>query len=205
MRLLPRNDDFFDDLDKHAGLTVTAAGLLGQMTRSGPPSSELAGRIKRLEEEGDQIIHRVVLGLRRTFITPLDRDDTHRLGTKLDDVLDLVEAAAFRVALFELRVPQPQLTALVAQVERAVTLVRDAVAGLRDKAKHDHVLEICVEINKAENDADTILRDALRDLFADGKEPLTVMKWKEVFEILEESTDRCEDVADVIENVLLES
>jgi uncharacterized protein len=206
MRLLPRNDEFFDDFEKHAGLIVLAAQMLRSMAGGEAGSvEEMAKRIKQLEEQGDEIIHRVIIKLRRTFITPLDRDDTHRLGTKLDDVLDLIESAAFRLALFDLHVPQPQLTALVEQVERASILVRDAIACLRDKTKHDRILEICVEINKIENEADVTLRDGLRDLFANGSDALMVIKWKEVFETLEDSTDRCEDVADVLENLLLES
>jgi predicted phosphate transport protein (TIGR00153 family) len=206
MRLLPKNESFFDDFDRHTSLIVSAAEILGTMTAGGTESiAELAARTKKLEEEGDEIVHRVVVGLRRSFITPLDRDDTHSLASHLDDILDLIEAGAYRLALFRLHVQQPQLTALVEQVKRSSLLIRDAVAGLRDKANHDKVLEICVEINQAENEADSILRAALEDLFANATDPLLVIKWKEVFETLEECTDRCEDVADVIENLLLES
>jgi uncharacterized protein len=206
MRLLPNNQAFFDDFDKHTALIVSAANALGEMTQPGPTAAaDLAKRIKELEEEADGIVHRVAVELRRTFITPLDRDDTHRLMSYLDDVLDYIENAAYRLTLYKLKVPNRHLTTLVQKVQRSAEVTRDAVAALRDKHQHDHALELCVEINKLENEADAALRAALAELFSDEIDPIKLMKWKEVFEILEEATDRCEDVANEIENMLLES
>ena len=143
--------------------------------------------------------------LRKTFITPLDRDDTHRLISCLDDILDQVESVAYRLALYRLPVPNRHLSALGELVLRSAVVTRDAVANLREAATRDRALELCVEINQLENEADGALRLALAELFGDGVDPVSLIKWKEVYETLEDTTDRCEDVANAIENLLLDS
>jgi len=205
MKLLPENNAFFDDFDKHTELIVSAAEMLQAMLRPAAPPSDQAAHIKTLEAEGDVIVHRVVVELRRTFITPLDRDDTYNLISRLDDVLDQIEAAAYRVALYRLPPSERHLDALIGIVARAAAVTRDAVADLRDKAHHDQALERCVEINRLENEADAALRLALAELFTDGADPILLIKRKEIYETLEEATDRCEDVADAIENLLLDA
>lgn len=206
MRLIPRNSAFFDDFDRHTALIVAAAQTLSRMLEpdAGAPS-ELARQIKGIEEEADGIVHRVVVQLRQTFITPLDRDDTHTLMSRLDDILDQIESVAYRLALYRLPVPNLHLSALVQLVERAAMVTRDAVANLRDAATRDRALELCVEINKLENEADAALRRALAELFSEAIDSVSLIKWKEVFETLEDTTDRCEDVANAIENLLLDS
>jgi uncharacterized protein len=206
MRLLPKNHAFFDDFDRHTALIVSAAQeLRGMVAPAGGSASDAAARIKLIEEEGDVIVHRVVRALRATFITPLDRDDTHHLATRLDDVLDAIEAAAYRLALYRLPVPHRHLTTLVEQVGLSAQVVAEAVSCLREKDQHERALELSVRINELENQADATLRLALSELFADADDPILLIKWKEVVELLEETTDRCEDVADAIENLLLDS
>jgi uncharacterized protein len=206
MQIIPRNTAFFDDFDKHTALLVAAAETLTLIIRGeGGPASDLAQKIKQLEEEADGIVHRVVVELRKTFITPLDRDDTHHLISFLDDILDQVEAVAYRLALYRLPVPNRHLSALGELVQRSSLVTRDAVANLRETATHDRALELCVEINQLENEADGALRLALAELFQDGADPIALIKWKEVYETLEDTTDRCEDVANAIENLLLDS
>lgn len=206
MRIIPRNSAFFDDFDRHTALVVAAAQDLSRMVGpdAGAPS-DLAHHIKGIEEEADAIVHRVVVQLRKTFITPLDRDDTHRLMSHLDDILDQIESVAYRLALYRLPVPNRHLTVLVQLVERSAMVTRDAVANLREAATRDRALELCVEINQLENEADAALRVALTELFSNGVDPVSLIKWKEVFETLEDTTDRCEDVANAIENLLLDS
>lgn len=206
MRIIPRNSAFFDDFDRHTGLIVAAAQTLSRMLApdAGAPS-DLARQIKGIEEEADGIVHRVVVQLRKTFITPLDRDDTHTLMSRLDDILDQIESVAYRLALYRLPVPNRHLTAMVQLVERSAVVTRDAVANLRESDTRDRALELCVEINKLENEADAALRVALTELFSNGIDPVSLIKWKEVFETLEDTTDRCEDVANAIENLLLDS
>ena len=132
--------------------------------------------------------------LRKTFITPLDRDDTHRLVSHLDDILDQIESVAYRLALYRLAVPQPAPDGAGSAGRASAIVTRDAVANLREASTRDRALELCVEINKLENEADTVLRAALAELFSNGIDPILLIKWKEVFETLEDATDRCEDV-----------
>ena len=164
-----------------------------------------AERVKQIEHECDEITHAVVAGLHKTFITPLDRNDIYRLITKMDDIMDMVEAAADRVALYDVH----EMTKEVAELARCLVSgaehVLGAVKGIRDLGKSDGILQHCVEVNRLENVADAILRSALARLFREEKDPITVIKWKEIYETLESATDRCEDVANIIEGVLLEN
>ena len=185
MRLLPKNELFFDDFDGHTSLIVSAAELLGAMATGTTDVAADARRMKELEKQGDDITHRVVLGLRRAFITPLDRDDTHALISRLDDVLDFVEGAGDRLALFRLHMPQHHLTALVTQVRESAAVLQDAVKSLRQKTTYDRALELCVKLNDLENQADVMLWAVLTELLSEGADLIIVMKWKEVFEMLE--------------------
>jgi predicted phosphate transport protein (TIGR00153 family) len=164
-----------------------------------------AERVKQIEHECDEITHAVVQALHKTFITPIDRNDIYTLITKMDDIMDLVEAAAERLSLYEL----PTMTKEVGDLARCLVTsaehVLGAVTGIRDLKKVNGILEHCVEINRLENVADKILRNALAKLFREEKDPIAVIKWKEIYETLESATDRCEDVANIVEGVMLEN
>jgi hypothetical protein len=205
MRLLPHDQSFFAHFKAQGGKTVEGCLALVEMIEDPTALESKARRIKRIEHECDDITHAVVSALHKTFITPIDRDDIYRLITKLDDIMDLVEAAAERLALYEL----PQMTQKARDLARCLVAsaehVASAVAALPDLGKPAAILEHCVEINRLENVADGILRSALAELFREVKDPITVIKWKEIYETLEAATDRCEDVANVIEGVVLEN
>ena len=164
----------------------------------------LAARIKEIEHETDVITHACVERLHTTFLTPFDRDDIHRLITRMDDVMDYIESASERIALYELREMTQEVRDLAAVLVRATEAVALAVAGLRDVKRAQAILDQCIEVNRLENEGDEILRNAVATLFKGGADPLFVMKWKEVYEALENATDRCEDVANIIEGVVLE-
>jgi hypothetical protein len=138
-----------------------------------------------------------------TFI-PIDREDIHRLITRMDDVMDFVESASERIALYELREMTPEARELADVLVRATETLVIAVGGLRDLKKTQVILDACIEVNRLENEGDEILRNAVATLFREATDPLLVMKWKEVYEALENATDRCEDVANIIEGVVLE-
>jgi uncharacterized protein Yka (UPF0111/DUF47 family) len=123
----------------------------------------------------------------------------------MDDVMDYVEAAAERLALYELSTPTPEVGSMAVSLMKSAERVLEAVAGLRDLKNSDAILEKCVEINRLENEADTVLRGALARLFREEQNPITIMKWKEIYELMETATDRCEDVANIIEGVVLEN
>jgi len=202
--LLPREEDFFGLFERHAALTVAAAKEMRQLVQGGQDIRSLAARIKDLEHQADLITHSCVERLHRTFITPFDRDDIHRLITRMDDVMDYIESAGIAVALYELSemtVPARQLADVLVRATESVAI---AVGGLKTVKESRTILEACIEVNRLENEGDEILRGALADLFRGASDPLLVLKWKEVYEALENATDRCEDVANVIEGVVLE-
>jgi predicted phosphate transport protein (TIGR00153 family) len=203
-RLLPREDDFFGLFERHAALTVEGAKEMQRLLQPGQNIRVLAARIKEIEHEADVITHACVERLHKTFITPFDRDDIHRLITRMDDVMDYVEAAAISVMLYELTemtTPARELSDVLVRSTEAVAI---AVHGLKDVKQSGVILKACIEVNRLENEGDEILRNALADLFREAKDPLLVLKWKEVYEALENATDRCEDVANIIEGVVLE-
>jgi predicted phosphate transport protein (TIGR00153 family) len=203
-RLLPRETSFFDFFDTHAAKTVEGAKEFLQLASGNLELVEAAQRIKRIEHETDVITHACVEALHKTFITPIERDDIYRLITRMDDIMDFVEAASERMALYEINTTTPELRDLADVLLRSAEEVRRAVAGLRDMKDGDNVIRSCIEINRMENEADEILRRAVAKLFKEEKDPIAVIKWKEIYENLENATDRCEDVANIIEGVVLE-
>jgi len=203
-RFLPREEDFFTLFVRHADLTVEGARQFMTLVGGGQNVRALAARIKEIEHETDVITHTCVERLHTTFITPIYRDDIHRLITRMDDVMDYVESASERMALYELEEMTPEVRDLAGVLVRATEAVARAVTGLRDLKRSQGVLQHCIEVNRLENEADEILRNAVAKLFKTATDPLLVMKWKEVYEALENATDRCEDVANIIEGVVLE-
>ncbi|MBI2061077.1 MAG: DUF47 domain-containing protein [Nitrospirae bacterium] len=203
-KLLPKKREFFDAFELHSAKTLQAAQVLLEMFKT-PKDLDLRTRdIEELEHAGDTITHDTMALLHKTFVTPLDRDQIHELMSCLDDVLDLVDAAAELVVLYEIKEIPPEARALADVLVRSVDAVKKAVEGLKDSKNNEDVLRTCIEINRFENEADQILRRAVAGLFKSKGDPLLVMKWKEIYEQLETATDRCEDVADVIQGIILE-
>jgi hypothetical protein len=147
----------------------------------------------------------VVERLHKVFITPIDRNDIFRLISKMDDVMDFVEAASQRVALYEVDGHNNELWALARVLQSGSERISEALVGMRNLKHPELILEKCVEINRLENEADVLLRVAIAKLFKEEKDPMAVIKWKEIFELMETATDRCEDVANIIEGVVLEN
>ena len=204
-RLFPAEGKvFFDYFERHAEKTVEAARLLRAMLRNPVDLADQARRIKELEHEGDVITHRAVEMLHRTFITPIDRGDIHRLASRLDDVLDLIDATSERVWLYAIETTDRDACDLADVLVNAATEVSRAMLGLRDLRNHDALLQVCMEINRYENEGDTLLRRAVARLFRYCADPLHVIKLKDIYEFLEDAIDRCEDIANVVEGVALE-
>jgi predicted phosphate transport protein (TIGR00153 family) len=205
MRFLPKDESFFDYFEKQGQKTVEGCLALLEMVTAPADIAAQAKNISEIEHECDRITHAVVAQLHKTFITPLDRNDIYRLITKMDDVMDFVEAAAERIALYEITEMTPEAAGLARVLLASSESVLDAVRGFRHLKQPDSILEKCIEINRLENEADTQLRSALARLFRNETNPITIMKWKEIYELLETATDRCEDVANIIEGVVLEN
>ena len=200
IRLVPREGKFFEDFISLADRIVSGATLLERMLSSDPPSWDLALQIRQIEQECDTLTHQIIQRLNKTFVTPIDREDIHQLATSLDDVMDAIDAAATvvrRYRISSLRYGARELASLTWQ---SAMQVRVAVEAL-EKRKDVH--ERAVEVNRLENAADDVLDEALRRLFEEEKNAITVMKWKEMLDLLEEATDRCEDVANTLESVVV--
>jgi uncharacterized protein len=203
-RFLPRETSFFDFFEQHAALTVEGTQEFLSLVSTGTNIEARAKRIADIEHETDVITHRCVEALHKTFITPIDRDSIHRLITKMDDIMDYVEAASERLALYELRTMTSDVRDLADVLHRSAVQVELAARGLRNLKDPQSILKQCIDINRLENEADQILRRAVARLFKEEKDPIMVIKWKEVYENLEMASDRCEDVANIIEGVILE-
>jgi uncharacterized protein len=206
-RLMPSSGGalFFDLFEQHADRTREAASLLAAMLRGGATDpARQAERVKKAEHEGDEITHTVIERLHQTFITPIDRGDIHQLISRMDDVLDLIEASSERIWLYEIKKMEPDAVALADVLEKAVEEMGAAIRGLRDLKDRPRLLAHCTEVNRLENEGDALLRRAVAHLFKEGADPIHVIKWKEIYDYLENAIDRCEDVANVIEGVALE-
>ncbi|KYF67416.1 DUF47 domain-containing protein [Sorangium cellulosum] len=201
---LTRDAVFFDALADHAQRSVAASELLLEMLDRLDDAQAFAKKISDLEDEADKITHGCLAALHQTWITPLDREEIHALITRLDDVLDCIEAASVRLVLFEIDSPLPEARQLAQAVVESCTVMSSAIQALRDIKRQPNLLELCVEINKLENKADGHYRTALAALFRKGNDPLLVMKWRDIYDLLENATDRCEDVANIIEGIVLE-
>jgi uncharacterized protein len=204
-RFLPKETSFFDFFEQHAALTVDGTKEFVSMVTSSANIEAKARRIKEIEHETDVITHRCVEALHKTLITPLDPDQIHRLITRMDDVMDFVEAAAERVALYRLSEMTPEVKDLADVLYRAAQEMFEACRLMRNLKDPQTILRKCVDINRLENEADAILRRAVARLFDEEKDAITIIKWKEIYEALESASDRCEDVANIIEGVVLEN
>jgi predicted phosphate transport protein (TIGR00153 family) len=200
-RLIPRQEQFFDFFEQQARYIGEAALRLREMVFEFSEAPAKAAAIKELEHAGDVLTHELVRKINTTFVTPFDREDVYALASRLDDVLDLIEAAADRLVLYRINAPTSGARALAEVIVKAAEATRAAVGCLRPSsgAYHTH----CVETNRLENEADRLLKELIAGLFADVKDPIEVIKWKEIYETLEEVTDRCEDVVNVIEGIML--
>ena len=203
-KLMPRSDDFFDDFEKLAATTVEGARLFKAMLEDFTDVARKVQAIKEVEHRADDITHRSFARLHTQFITPFDRAEIHRLLSRIDDVLDLTDAASERLGLYEIHTILPDARELASVLVAAAETMQVAVRGLRDIKNPKQVLEACKQVNVCENQADTLIRRAIADLFKSGLDPLTVIKWKEILDLTENALDRAEDVANVIEGVVLE-
>lgn len=203
-RLLPRETSFFDFFEQHAELTVDGATEFVSLVTAAVNIDAKARRIKEIEHETDIITHRCVEALHKTVITPMDSTQIHRLITRMDDVMDCIEAAAERISLYKLREMTPEVRDMADVLLSATRVVLEACRLLRNLRDPQAILKKCIDINRLENEADAILRRAVARLFDQEHDPVMIIKWKEIYESLESAADRCEDVANIIENVVLD-
>ena len=199
--LIPREVRFFDLFEQQSQHIIKGAQLLRELVHNFNDARAKSHAIKEVEHQGDQVTHDIVRKLNTTFITPIDREDIHDLATRLDDVLDFIEAAAERLVVYRIKEPTSASRAMAEVIVQQTHAMERAIKCLRtmDPAFHEHA----VEVNRLENSADNLLRDSLAALFEEQADPIEVIKWKEIYETMETVTDRCEDVVNVIEGIIL--
>jgi uncharacterized protein len=202
VRLLPREEEFFNLFVEVANRNKEAAHHLRELFAAPPERrTPLVVAIKRLEHEADMVTHEVVNRLDRTFITPLDREDIHQLASDLDDVMDAIDGTARRSQIFRLGAAPQGVTQLTEVIERMVGVLAEGVSRLQKKG--DEVLRYCVEAKKLEEEGDAIYHEALGRMFEVERDPLEIIKWKEIYDNLEMTLDQSDDVANVLESITL--
>jgi predicted phosphate transport protein (TIGR00153 family) len=207
-RLMPREGRFFSLFDDHAKLIVDGASALEDVLRHYENGLDRAMGLKLIEDAehaADRITHETVQLLHTTFVTPFDRDDIHRLISRMDDVLDLIQDTGESLVLYDIQKVTPDATQLAELLRRCVDRVQAAVKLMASMADAPAMLKICEEIDKLESDADKVMRAAISRLFREETDVRQVIKLKAVYEALESATDKCQDVANVIESVVLEN
>lgn len=203
LSLLPHEAKFFDLFEQNADKLVEGARALLDLMDDYQDIRSKIGRISNLEHECDSITHQIMGLLHRTFVTPLDREDIQLIAQRLDDVMDFIEGAAMTMLLYRIDKPTHRAHEFAASLVEITLEVNRAMLRLRYRAELKKILEHCVEINRLENEVDQLMRASLSELFDDKLGALDVIKWREVYQMMEDAADRCEDVANVLEGVVL--
>ncbi len=203
VRIVPRETKFFDMFAEMASNLMEGATTLRSLFQDYKDVPASVQKIKDIEHKGDDMTHAVVIKLNQTFITPFDREDIHALASALDDVLDYINSAADRLLMYKISTAPHAATKLADVIVRQTDELSKAVSLL--EKNQQKVLEHCVEVNRLENEADAVARDAIGKLFQEEKDPIQLIKIKELLEVLETATDKAEDAANVLETVILKS
>jgi uncharacterized protein len=200
--LAPRDREFFDLFEEAGGNIERAASLLENMLVSFPERNDLAREILICEQDGDRITHDIIQRLNQTFVTPIDREDIYALASSLDDVVDYTEEVADYLGLYKIEAPMSQAQDLAHVLQAAARQIAQAMPRLRGFKDISHYT---VEINRLENDGDRITREAIASLFDNGIDPMVVIRWKDIFERLEEAIDATERVANILEGIVIKN
>jgi predicted phosphate transport protein (TIGR00153 family) len=200
--LLPRDRTFFDLFIEAGKNTVNAARLLDQMMEQWPEAGGLSRQIVEAENEGDRITHEIIKRLNSTFVTPIDREDIYGLATQMDDIVDFTEEAADYLGLYKIEAPMEQAGALTKVL---VAACEQLEMGLEHLPEFKDLDKYWIEIHRLENDGDRISRDAVASLFSNGIDPMVVIRWKDMFAVLEEAIDATEDAAQIIEGIVIKN
>ncbi len=200
--LAPGDREFFDLFEEAGGNILRAAGLLEELLRDFPERNDLARDILICEQDGDRITHDIIQRLNQTFVTPIDREDIYALASALDDVVDYTEEVADYLGLYKIEAPMEQAQALAQVLHAASRQIAEAMPRLRGFKDISHYT---VEINRLENDGDRIVREAIASLFDNGIDPMVVIRWKDIFERLEEAIDATERVANIVEGIVIKN
>lgn len=200
---IPRNERFYELLHDSAKNLLVAAEALVDLMQHFHNIEMKTGHLAELEHNGDNITHSIVKLLHKTFVTPIEREDIALLAERMDDVMDLVEGAGMAMCLYKIKEPTPRAVDMADVIRLMAVNVEQAINRLGKRGGLREILPYCVEINRLENVADDIFRKATAELFEDEVTPVEIIKWREIYDQLEEATDRAEDVANVLEGIVL--
>jgi uncharacterized protein len=198
--LVPKDREFFNLFDEAGANILRAAELLSQLMKSWPDAGGLGRDILICEQEGDRITHDIIHRLNTTSVTPIDREDIFALAAALDDIVDYTEEAADFMGLYNIEAPMEQALQLTDLLEDACRNISQALSKLRGLPDLNHYF---VEVNRLENEADRVTREALASLFRNGIDPMVVIRWKDIFERLEQAIDACESAANILEGIIV--
>jgi len=204
MSVFSKKLDFLELFDKVAANICRASNVLVAIMEHFTNLDNWAKEVHELEEDGDMLTHDILKKLNKTNITPIDREDIHALASRLDDILDCIWGTAARLAIFKMKESTKEAVIMSKELLTTVELVHKAIKKLREK-NYSQMQEYCIEINKLENKLDREFRTALGKLFDEVKDPILIIKWKDIYEHLENASDKCEDVADILESIAMKN
>ena len=202
MRILPRDEKFYDLFTELAIRLTASAGLLQELFQSPDQLGSKVTAIKALEHEADNLTHDIIDRIDRTFVTPFDREDIHALASELDDVIDLIDGAARRAQIFRIQQARPPAIVLSEVLTRAAKMVEE---GVRDMKNAKHVYAVSEKLKVLEEEGDAVYHDAMGKLFAGTGDAIEVIKWKDLYDKVEDALDRCEDVGNVLQSIALKN
>lgn len=202
--LIPKEEKFFKLFKDMTTNIIEGAQLLKDMLDNFDNPAISQAKIKDVEHKGDSITHEIIQTLNKTFVTPLDREDIYALASKLDDIIDLIDASAARIIMYNITKIPAEAKSMAFIILQSCHVIDKAVAMLGKKS-NDEIFKACVEINALENEADRVSRAAISQLFDEEKDPIQLIKWKEIYETLEKATDKCEDAANILESVVVKN
>lgn len=203
MRLFPKEEDFFKYFEELAAKIEEGGQFFLEMTRTRDYSAAKVARLKELEHEADMITHNTYEKMHKTFLTPIDREDIYALVNKMDSIMDVIEATAIRIHMYNVKKADDEIIKQAEVLFQAIQIIKSIIHGLRDMKNPKMILDGCVEINTLENAGDVILRTTITNLFVKETDAIELIKWKEIFERIEEAIDVCEDVSNIVEGIVL--
>ena len=205
MRFIPREEKFYDLFEELIAKIEEGGRLFSEMLEDYEHAETRLTKLKDIEHEADIITHRTYEKMHKTFLTPIDREDIYALVNKMDSILDIIEAAAIRMFLYKIKAPTPECVKQAQLINAGIAKVKQVVHALRDMKNAQMILDACVEINTLENEGDYLLRQAMTHLFENETDAIELIKWKEIYERIEEALDTCEDVSNIAEGIVLKN
>jgi predicted phosphate transport protein (TIGR00153 family) len=202
MGLFPKKIDFFEIFDRALENVSRAADVLVETLNNFETFEQKAKVIYEFEQEGDMLTHDIMKNLNKTFLTPIDREDIHELASRIDDVIDYMWAAVDRMVVYKIKKPTPEVISMAEDLQMITGILKKALRELRTK-QYARVQEHCIEINRLENRIDRKYRDALGKLLNEQSDPIYAIKWKDIYLLLEDAADRSEDIANILEGIVL--